>query len=51
MANGDYTKTVYATGDVITATKLNNNENKTKELDTSIVGAVIYAYKNIGGSI
>jgi len=30
---GDYTKTTWLAGDVITAAKLNNNENKTEELD------------------
>jgi hypothetical protein len=35
MAIGDYTKTAYVTGDVITDVKLNNNENKTLELDTA----------------
>jgi hypothetical protein len=37
MALGDYTKTTFvnATTPAINATNLNNNENKTKELDTA----------------
>ncbi|MFA5715300.1 MAG: hypothetical protein WC998_06150 [Candidatus Paceibacterota bacterium] len=40
MALGDYTKTAYVSGTTpaINATNLNNNENKTKEIDTAIVG-------------
>jgi len=34
MAIGDYIPTTYATGDTITAAKLNNNETKTEELDS-----------------
>jgi hypothetical protein len=39
MALGDYTKTAYANGTTpaINATNLNNNENKTKEIDTALV--------------
>lgn len=37
MAAGDYVKTIWLTGDIITATKLNNNENKTDELDKNAV--------------
>ena len=36
-ANGDYVATNWATGDLITAAKLNKIESKLKELDTSIV--------------
>jgi hypothetical protein len=36
MAIGDYTPTDWETGDAITATKLDNNENKTEELDNEI---------------
>lgn len=36
MALGDYTKTTWVTGDTITATLLNNNEDKTDELDTEL---------------
>ncbi len=40
MALGDYTKTTFANGvsPAINATNLNNNENKTKELDTAVAG-------------
>lgn len=39
MALGDYTKTAYVNGTTpaINATSLNNNENKTKELDTALI--------------
>jgi len=39
MALGDYTKTTYANGTTpaINDTNLNNNENKTKEIDTALV--------------
>jgi hypothetical protein len=38
MALGDYTKTAYVSGTTpaINATNLNNNENKTKEIDTAM---------------
>lgn len=38
MALGDYTKTIFANGvaPAINATALNNNETKTKELDTAL---------------
>ncbi|MFA5130431.1 MAG: hypothetical protein WC477_06000 [Patescibacteria group bacterium] len=38
MALGDYTKTTYVNGTTpaINATNLNNNETKTKELDTAL---------------
>lgn len=39
MALGDYSKTTFANGSspAINATNLNNNENKTKELDTALI--------------
>ena len=55
-----YTKTVYATGDIITAVKLNNAEDGIEDVDTELtahvaivahVAGTIYAYKNIGGSL
>jgi hypothetical protein len=36
---GDYTKTAWVAGDVISAVKLNNNEDKTAELDTAALQA------------
>jgi hypothetical protein len=38
MALGDYSKTIFvnAVSPAINATNLNNNENKTKELDTAL---------------
>lgn len=38
MATGDYVKTTFvnAVSPAINATNLNNNENKTKELDTAL---------------
>ena len=37
MAIGDYTKTDWNTGDTITETKMDNNENKTDELDKTML--------------
>ena len=36
MAIGDYTKTVWVSGDLITSSLLNNNENKVEELDIDL---------------
>lgn len=61
MALGDYAKTIFVNGTTpaINATNLNNNENKTKELDTVVAtmdtnvlaGGTLYAYKNTGGAL
>ena len=61
MAVGDYAKTIYVNGGVpgISAEKLNNNENKTNELDKALVttqsdivksqNPLLYTKYNLGG--